>query len=539
MMRVTSVHQHTSWTVKSCRRRGGTHTYGVLVRSGNDDGSREGLGSSSTTREADIDAASMDAAGTAEILDRQDGFAIVRGDGPLGRYSIQLSPENTVLLATACAFVVGNMDKINISVAIIPMAKEFHWSPTVIGLVQSSFFYGYLLSQLPAGYASSRFGGKNVLSVGVGLWSLSTACIPAAADTTAAGSLFFLLLSRAAVGLGEGVAPAAATDLIAKVSATSGRSRATSFVFGGLHVGSLMGLTLAPFFIDVWGWQSVFYIFGIGGLAWNVWWQRIMKDARVQRLVAVDVSSESDENISGAELPWRAFVRNTPVRSLCLVHFVHNWFHYTMLAWLPSYFIDTLSLSLSGAAKISLLPPIAALIVSGIAGPSADAMISRGVSTGTVRKAAQSAAFLGPAACLLGASVVQDQPLTSMALVTLSLGLSSFSLAGLYCNHADLSPKYAPILIGATNTVGAVPGIIGVLAVGLLYDRTESWSLSLFAPSIVLFLVGTIVFSLFGTATPQNFERKNRNEPFEIEKWAARVYNGGSAGGKGNNKRDE
>lgn len=496
-----------------------------------------------------MDAPSMDAAGTPEtaetpanpetpeILDHEGGFAIVRGDGPLG-YSIRISPENTVLLATACAFVIGNMDKINISVAIIPMAKEFHWSPTVIGLVQSSFFYGYLLSQLPAGYASSRFGGKNVLSVGVGMWSLSTACIPIAASTTATGSLFLLFLSRAAVGLGEGVAPAAATDLIAKVSPTSGRSRATSFVFGGLHVGSLMGLTLAPFFIDVWGWQSVFYIFGIGGLGWNVWWQSIMNDTRVKRLVAVEqVSSESDENIRGGELPWRAFVRNTPVRSLCLVHFVHNWFHYTMLAWLPSYFIDTLSLPLSSAAKISLLPPIAALIVSGIAGPSADALISYGVSTDTVRKIAQSAAFLGPAACLLGASVVQDQPLTSMALVTLSLGLSSFSLAGLYCNHADLSPKYAPVLIGATNTIGAVPGIVGVVAVGLLYDRTESWSIALFAPSIVLFLVGTVVFTLFGTATPQNFERKNRNELFEIEKWAAEFFhrglNGGHEGGKG------
>lgn len=33
-------------------------------------------------------------------------------------------------------------DKVNISVAIIPMAQDFGWSPTVAGLVQSSFFYG-------------------------------------------------------------------------------------------------------------------------------------------------------------------------------------------------------------------------------------------------------------------------------------------------------------------------------------------------------------------------------------------------------------
>jgi len=223
---------------------------GVLVRSSAHDRER---------RDACRDTGGQDAASPAPErpepmgLDLTEaGFAIVEGDGPFG-YSIRLSPEYSVVLATACAFVVGNMDKINISVAIIPMAKEFHWSPTVIGLVQSSFFYGYLLSQLPAGYASSRFGGKNVLSVGVGLWSLSTACIPFAASTIPG-----LFLSRAAVGLGEGVAPAAATDLIAKTVPTSSRSRATSFVFGGLHVGSLLGLTLAPFFIDAFGWPSVF-----------------------------------------------------------------------------------------------------------------------------------------------------------------------------------------------------------------------------------------------------------------------------------------
>lgn len=51
-------------------------------------------------------------------------------------------------------------------------------------------------------------------------------------------------------------------------------------------------------------------------------------------------------------------------------------------------------------------------------------------------------------------------------LVTLSLGLAAFSLAGLYSNHADLSPRYASLLLGMTNTTGAVPGIVGVAFTG-------------------------------------------------------------------------
>lgn len=74
-----------------------------------------------------------------------------------------------------------------------------------------------------------------------------------------------------------------------------------------------------------------------------------------------------------------------------------------MLAWLPTFFTDTLSMNITQAAQISLLPPMAALGASCIAGPAADALIEQGWPVETVRKAAQLVAFLGPAACLIAA----------------------------------------------------------------------------------------------------------------------------------------
>lgn len=66
-----------------------------------------------------------------------------------------------------------------------------------------------------------------------------------------------LLVSRAAVGLGEGVAPSAATDMVARIGKDTERSRSMSFIFGGLHVGSLLGLLVAPQLIEQFGWQTV------------------------------------------------------------------------------------------------------------------------------------------------------------------------------------------------------------------------------------------------------------------------------------------
>ncbi|KAL0337518.1 UNVERIFIED_CONTAM: putative anion transporter 6, chloroplastic [Sesamum calycinum] len=153
--------------------------------------------------------------------------------------------------------------KVNLSVAIIPMSHQFGWNASVAGLVQSSFFWGYALSQLPGGWLAKVFGGRKVLEVGVLVWSLATALVP-----LLAGFMPGLIFSRILVGIGEGVSPSAATDMIARSIPIEERSRAVAFVFGGLSVGSVLGLLLAPPLIQNYGWGSVFYIFGSLGLAW-------------------------------------------------------------------------------------------------------------------------------------------------------------------------------------------------------------------------------------------------------------------------------
>ncbi|CAI0388789.1 unnamed protein product [Linum tenue] len=40
------------------------------------------------------------------------------------------------------------------------MSNQFGWNSSTAGLVQSSFFWGYALSQLPGGWLAKRFGGR-------------------------------------------------------------------------------------------------------------------------------------------------------------------------------------------------------------------------------------------------------------------------------------------------------------------------------------------------------------------------------------------
>lgn len=94
------------------------------------------------------------------------------------------------------------IDRVNMSVAIIPMAEEFKWDQTTKGIVLSSFFYGYLATQVLGGWLADRYGGKVVLGFGVLWWSVFTLLTPPAA----AVSLAVLFIARVGMGFGEGVA---------------------------------------------------------------------------------------------------------------------------------------------------------------------------------------------------------------------------------------------------------------------------------------------------------------------------------------------
>jgi predicted MFS family arabinose efflux permease len=56
------------------------------------------------------------------------------------------------------------------------------------------------------------------------------------------------------------------------------RARAVTTVFGGLDVGSAVGLLLCGPLIRWFGWQSVFYLFAVLGLVWCLAWPLFKPD---------------------------------------------------------------------------------------------------------------------------------------------------------------------------------------------------------------------------------------------------------------------
>ncbi|XP_068645709.1 ascorbate transporter, chloroplastic-like [Aristolochia californica] len=402
-----------------------------------------------------------------------------------------------VVLLCFSAFLLCNMDRVNMSIAILPMAQEFNWNPATVGLIQSSFFWGYLLTQIVGGIWADKLGGKMVLGFGVVWWSIATVFTPIAARM----GLPFLLIMRAFMGIGEGVAMPAMNNMISKWVPVSERSRSLALVYSGMYLGSVTGLAFSPMLIHKFGWPSVFYSFGSLGSIWLALW---LNKAHSSPQEDPELRPEEKKLILGGSvakdpvstIPWRLILTKAPVWALIISHFCHNWGTFILLTWMPTYYNQVLKFNLTESGFFCVLPWLTMAVFANLGGWIADTLVTKGFSITTVRKIMQSIGFLGPAFFLTQLSNVRT-PALAVLCMACSQGSDAFSQSGLYSNHQDIGPRYSGVLLGLSNTAGVLAGVFGTATTGYILQR-GSWD-SVFKVSVALYIIGTLVWNCFAT----------------------------------------
>jgi ACS family sodium-dependent inorganic phosphate cotransporter len=399
----------------------------------------------------------------------------------------------TVVTLFATATALCYVDRVNISIAIIPLAHDKGYDAAARGLVLSAFFWGYLSPQMLGGWVADRFGGKRVLAAGVALWSLATFLTP----PSAALSFGALLLMRAMLGAGEAINFPAVHSLAARWTLEAERSRAVALHFSGVALGTVVALLLSPIIVIKLGWPAVFYISGASGILWLAAWELKAADspadcAGISAAELAMIESERHDTSLARAIPWRPILGEKAVWAIVIAHTCNNFGFYILLLWLPSYLHHNFNVPMARLGTLAVIPYVAAFIMQNLSGWIADGLHRRGLELGVVRKLMQATSFTLGALPLLALPSIHS-PGAAVTLATVSLAGTGLGTGGFAVNHLDVAPRYAGILMGLSNTFATLPGIIGVAATGFILEATGSFSAAFYLIAIV-YAIGLVAY---------------------------------------------
>ena len=414
--------------------------------------------------------------------------------------AVSPSGSRWLVFMTVLAVYICMIDRIAISIAIIPMAEDNGWSPTIQGAVMSAFFLGYVTLQIPAGYLSDRFGGKWVLGLGVLFWSLFTLLTPA----SAALGITMLLACRFLMGVAEAVTWPSIYSLYSRWVHPDRRASAVGLMNSGISGGSVIALICTPWLISVWSWQGAFYLYGLLGILWFGVWAPLARSRPVEptqwetesATAQAPVETPQSDSASGTQYPRLTvgrMLRSRAVWAIAIAHICINWSLYLVLSWFPTFVNRELGADLQLAGFLALAPTIVSLIMAPFAGRLFDRLVAKGHDRLKVRRTMQSLAFVGITAAMM-AITLTDSLILSVTVITLSNALTAFSIGGFATNHLDIAPNQSGLLMGVTNTLAAVSSSASVFVSGWIQDLSGGWD-AVFLTAAAVSVFGAVIYA--------------------------------------------
>uniref|UniRef100_A0A6Q2XZG8 Major facilitator superfamily (MFS) profile domain-containing protein n=1 Tax=Esox lucius TaxID=8010 RepID=A0A6Q2XZG8_ESOLU len=392
---------------------------------------------------------------------------------------------------------------------VIKEKAKFNWDPETVGMIHGSFFWGYIVTQIPGGWICSRLAANRVFGLAIFLTSTLNMLIPSAARV----DYRCVICVRILQGLVEGVTYPACHGIWSKWAPPLERSRLATTSFCGSYAGAVIAMPLAGILVQYSGWSSVFYLYGSFGIVWYMFWILVSYESpEVHPTITDEERRYIEESIGeGQQLmgpkfktPWKKFFTSMPVYAIIVANFCRSWTFYLLLISQPAYFEEVFGFEISKVGMVSALPHLVMTIIVPIGGQLADWLRSRNIlSTTTVRKIMNCGGF-GMEATLLLVVGFSHTKGVAISFLVLAVGFSGFAISGFNVNHLDIAPRYASILMGISNGVGTLSGMVCPLIVGAMTKNKtrEEWQWVFLIAALVHY-GGVIFYGIFASGEKQ------------------------------------
>ncbi|XP_045172242.2 uncharacterized transporter slc-17.2-like isoform X3 [Mercenaria mercenaria] len=356
---------------------------------------------------------------------------------------------------------------------------EFFWDKKTRSFVLSSYFYGYMVTQIPGGWFSAKIGGKSLIGACMALSSAVTLLMPLFARV----SVYLLMAARVLLGMSMGMVIPGYCGLVGIWALPTERSRFMGLCWFGQMVGAILGYTTSGLLcihgFDN-GWASIFYVHGITGALFVVtWWFLIYS------------SPQQHPRITEAEM------------SLLIKH------------------SNTQKANPKENGLYSCLPFISFMAGIAFAGVCADLIRKKKCFTvTTIRKMLQLTGLFGVTVFILipGYLTCEQRDIAIMCLCFCTLFEGIGVTGGYTSNSIDIAPRYASVIFAVSNTIASIPGILAPLVVAEITKNqsSEEWRV-VFYMSAGVSMFAALLYGIFANSELAPWANMNIDKELDIE----------------------
>jgi ACS family hexuronate transporter-like MFS transporter len=398
-----------------------------------------------------------------------------------------------IAFLVAIAIAISYLDRQALPVAIQAIARDIPVTNEQFSQLQSAFLIAYAVMYAGGGKLMDVLGTRAGFTVIMLFWSL------ACASHGLATSVATLALSRFLLGVGEGGGFPAATRVVAEWFPVQERSKAMGIMNAGTAVGMVVAPPLIALVLSGADWRWVFYLTGVLGLAWTVWWWRDYFPPDRHPKLSTGERGEIESVLAAAaapvDLPWLRLLRFRQTWGLVVAKFLSDAAWYFYLFWLPKYLYDARGFDIKAVGTFGWIPPAAAGLGALCGGWLSSRLLQADLPLDRARKIA-----LGASAIVMPLILFVPGVPVGWAIVLFSLayfGQQSWSTLVMIL-PTDVFPRQAVgAVAGLVGFGGAMGGVVFGQLVGYLLDHGFGWGLVFaLAGSFHLIAFATICLAL-------------------------------------------
>ena len=352
-----------------------------------------------------------------------------------------VSKRFTQAWLVAIGFVISFGIRCNVGVATVKMSElpAFDWTPETIGFVDASFFWGYIVTQIPGGFLAAKVSPTKLFGAAIACSSCLNMLIPTATEI----SPICVICVRVLQGLVEGVTYPSCHGIWRWWAPPLERSRLATLAFCGSYGGAVLGMPISGFLADQIGWYAPFYFYGCAGVIWYMFWLWLAfekpskhpaisprEQMYIEQSINAGNANVSTKNPTIMTTPWKKVFTSMPVWAIIVANFARSWTFYLLLITQPKYFKEVFGMSLTEGSSLAALPHLVMTIIVPFGGMLADWLRRKEyLSTTNVRKVFNCGGFGGEALFLLVVGYTRNKSIAVVSLV-IAVGCSGFAISG-------------------------------------------------------------------------------------------------------------